>query len=88
MDELIGKVQMELEKEREGSVDSSAADKRVVQLRAETRELASEVNNLIRLLAELRSMEIVLARSWTYCLYFIVYSLFLFIMLYDFYFVW
>jgi hypothetical protein len=58
MDELIGKVQMELEKEREGSVDSSAADKRVVQLRAETRELASEVNNLIRLLAELRSMEL------------------------------
>jgi hypothetical protein len=47
-----------LEKEREGSVDSSAADKRVVQLRAETRELASEVNNLIRLLAELRSMEL------------------------------
>jgi hypothetical protein len=58
MDELIGKVQMELEKEQEGSVDSSAADKRVVQLRAETRELASEVNNLIRLLAELRSMEL------------------------------
>ena len=58
MDNLIKKIEDELEKEKRGVVDESAANRRVLELQVETRELAAEVNNLIKLLAESRSVEL------------------------------
>ncbi|XP_044263660.1 TBC1 domain family member 31 [Tribolium madens] len=51
MDALIEKVESELEKQKNGSGSDSDADRRIVALQAETRELASKINNLIELLA-------------------------------------
>ncbi|EFA06627.1 TBC1 domain family member 31 [Tribolium castaneum] len=56
MDALIEKVESELEKQKSGS--DSDADRRVVALQAESKELALKIANLIELLANLRSEEV------------------------------
>ncbi|RZC41989.1 TBC1 domain family member 31 [Asbolus verrucosus] len=58
MDALIKKIEIELDRERRGEVNERTADKKVLELQAETKDLVTEVNKLLHLLAEMRNVEL------------------------------
>lgn len=58
IDSLIEKVEDELNKEKSAIAEDRDADRRILALQAETKELAAEVSDLIDLLATLRNVEI------------------------------